>query len=132
MLDKITNINLIESRELRDNIYKIYDDVLDLLCTCDSFTKARPLVNKLLHNYVLGIGKPISICDSSVYSNHTFGKCDFMTVELLIDYRVTYGYKPYQSLDKPIHLGFLLYEEDVIQHMRNKKIENILWDSEKK
>ena len=131
MLDKVTNINLIKSKKLRDNINQIYDDVLDLLSTCDNFVEAKPLVNKLLYNYVLGIGKPISICDSVVYVNHTLGKCDFMTVELLIDYRVTYGYKPYQPLDKPLHVGFLLYAEDVVQHMRNKKIENILWDSEK-
>lgn len=124
MIDKIENINLIKSEELRNNIYNLYDDVIDILIRSDNFSKGEDLVRKLLYNYVLGVGKPISICDSVVYAQ-LYGVDLALDIEMLVDYRVTYGYKPYQTLDKPIRLRFEIYEKDLVSLRRDKKLNEL-------
>ena len=123
MIDKISNLHLIKSSELRDNINKIYDEVSEIIANTESVEKAEPLIRKMLYNHVLGIGKPISICDSVVYHNSLL---NHISVELLIDYRVTCGYKPYQKLDNSIELGFIIYRSDAISYIRDKKIDSII------
>lgn len=75
----------------------------------------------IIYNYVLGMNRPICICDGSAYYNAVF---DRYNVELLIDYRVTHGYKPYQSLDRPIHIYLTISR----QIARDRKLNTILND----
>ncbi len=118
----MNNIELIESEELRGNLLKIKDGVIDIISRdSNRFTRDTNLVNKInkyLYNHVIGIESPIAICDSGAWINPDMN----YIIELVVDYRVTSGYKPFQNLDKDIHLTF---EVSKIE-LRNNKINKIL------
>ena len=122
-MDKIENINLIKSDELKSNILKMYDDVVNILVRA-GLGKGEEIVRKLLYDYVLGVGKPISICDGMVTTSHS-SSGSFLDIEVLVDYRVTYGYEPYQALDKPINLRFVIHDRDLVSLGRDSKLKEL-------
>ncbi len=124
----IENLDKIRHPDLRKNIIQLRNDIIEIIIDKGGFTNddiiTKNHINRRLHEYVLGIDAPISICDSHCY---TYKKIDYKTtntfcVELAVDYRVTYGYTPYQTLDKPIQLSFKIFESDI----RDYKLKQIL------
>lgn len=124
MIDKIENLYLIDSIELRSDICKIYDDVIEVLSKYNDILKAKNEVNSLLYCYVMSVGKPCAIADSSIEYTGT-GLYEMFIINLLVNYQVTYGYKPYQELDKPIKLCFYIRQNDLISYKRDKKLNQI-------
>ena len=66
----------------------------------------------IIRDHILGINRPMCIVDGAVYA---LGK-DLYQIEILVDYRITYGYKPNQSLDKGIHLFCQVSKEILRDH----------------
>lgn len=124
----IQNLDKIEHPELRDNILKLRNDVIESFAKEGFDTNGKlsaghqrgdikNIINKLLYKYVIGVGVPITISDSFCDTSTT-GFC----IELCVDYRVTYGYKPYQTLDNPIHLFFKIDKSDIRDHKLNNTL----------
>jgi|ERR1035437_3107793 hypothetical protein len=104
----------IQSQDLRNDIIILYDELSDVV---DKHIFTKFSCRQIITNYVLGIGRPLCICDGTADLIR-----DGISVELLVDYQVTYGYKPYQSLDKPIHIYFRIDKNSI----RNRKLDKIL------
>lgn len=66
----------------------------------------------IIRDHILGINRPMCIVDGAVYA---LGK-DLYQIEILVDYQITYGYKPNQSLDKGIHLFCQVSKEILRDH----------------
>lgn len=123
----ISNIEKIDNEELRNNIRQIRSDVIDLIQSEEHISTKKEIVskvNKLLNGYVMGVGKagksiPISICDHGIY---IMDDRDGYKISLLVNYQITWGYKPYQELDKSIQLDFDVTQSEI----RNEKIFKIL------
>jgi hypothetical protein len=103
------NINKIESDELRKNLLKIEKEIIE-----SYISDGQKSFHKILTEWTIGIGKPISIADSE-YRIHDD------KIELLVNYQVTYGYIPYQRLESPIHL-FIKLDQESIRDYKLKEI----------
>ncbi len=126
MLDKIQNLHLIESEKLKSDINHIYDDVVEILCKYDDMSLARNEVDRLLYCYVMSVGKPCAIADSFTDVQHERpGLYETMIVNLVVNYQVTYGYKPYQDLDKSIKLCFMVTKPELIKYRREIKLDQL-------
>ena len=103
------NIEKIESPELISNLLQLEKEIIE------SYIKnGQKYFHKILTEWTIGIGKPITIADSESIIHD--GK-----IELLVNYQVTYGYEPYQRLESPIHLFIRIDQESI----RNYKIEEL-------
>jgi len=92
-------------------------DSLEKSSTWDSNNSFRfKQCDTIIRDHILGINRPICIVDGAVYA---LGK-DLYQIELLVDYRITYGYKPNQSLDKGIHLFCQVSKEIMRDHKINE------------
>ena len=118
------NLDLIKSEDLKNNITKLYNDTIELVIENNKYSGYKHfgnatshLINKLLYKHIMGVGVPISICNSDCvfFNNH-------YNIVLVIDYKVTSGYKPYQDLDKPITIEFKI-DESIL---RDRKIDKLL------
>lgn len=116
----IIGLDDISSPDLRYHITQIYKEMCDKAFSTSSFSERN--LNDIIHHHVLGIdNRPICICDGKAYlSSGMFG--DQYDVELLIDYRVAHFYKPYQPLDKPLHIYFTISKSII----RNNKLNELL------
>lgn len=124
----IENLDKIQHPDLKNNILQLRTDVIKIIIKEGGFTNrpdviTKDHINSRLYEYVLGIEAPISISDSHCTTSPTA-----FYVELGVDYKVTYGYKPYQTLDKPIHLFFKIDESE----LRDYKLNNLLDGRESK
>lgn len=128
----IENLDKISHPDLRNNIMQLRNDLIEIIIreggfsNQQSFTTTKNHINSRLYEYILGINAPISICDSYC---HTYQKIESLPeslnafcIELSVDYRITYGYKPYQTLDKPIQLFFKIVESDIREYKLNELI----------
>ena len=130
----INGIGILESKELRDDINNLYDKVVNTISLqnlhytqvglfASSANRPSPnyptknLIDKILYNHVLGVDAPICICDSS---SQLVGNDYYITI--MVDYKVTSGYKPYQNLEKPLTFKFIVNLETIRDH----KIDRIL------
>jgi len=108
----MVNINKILSDELKKDLLSLEEYVFS-----SDFENLGTLKNYLHTKYVLGCGDPICISDVGIT-----GKLDDFEVYLGVDYKVTYGYKPYQDLDEIIILNFIVNKET----KRDRKIKQII------
>ena len=113
-------LDQIEHPELKKNLQQLRLNLIDYVNVHGKSTTLLSEINSLIYNYVIGIGVPITICDGRCYEEYV-DKGDYY-VEIMVDYKVTSGYKPYQILDKPIHLSFSINQ----QIIRDLKLEKIL------
>jgi hypothetical protein len=116
----IENIDQIQSIELSNDIKSLCLELLKKSIEIDHIDRSRkaslnPLW-KIIQDHIMGVGHPICICDGGLYF-----KGDDIIAELLINYQVTYGYKPYQDLNNPIHIFFTINQSI----MRDLKIDKI-------
>ena len=109
-------LDQIEHPELKKNLQQLRLNLID----CVNGRSTVGEINSIIYNYVIGVGVPITICDGRCYEEYV-DKGDYY-VEIMVDYKVTSGYKPYQPLDKPIHLSFSINQ----QIIRDLKLEKIL------
>lgn len=118
----IDGIDLILNPDLKRNLLKIKEGVIEIIYQSgwDNATSNEDKINKFLYENVMGVGCPISICDGQCWLDHRNFEY-FYVISMLVDYRVTYGYKPYQELDKPINLSFTVSKSD----LRNRKLSKI-------
>lgn len=114
----IQGLDKIQSPKLQKDITQLYNELQDAILNEGGRVKS---ISTTIHSYVLGLNRPICICDGVVHYNTVFDRYD---IEVLVDYRVTHGYKPYQSLDKPLHIYFTISK----QIARDNKIKTILND----
>lgn len=109
---------LIESPELQKNLIDLVYDISSVI-TDISTDKDKLTVNKRLYNWVLGVGVPITICDYHVdYYTHT----QTYEIIVMVDYKVTSGYKPYQDLDNGITFSVMIDK----QFLRNLKLDQLV------
>lgn len=124
----MTNIDLIKNVDLKNNLISLKREIIEEYIKMHEINSIdmRDKIDKLIYNHVLGIGRPISICDGNCYLAWSDGEKGIhigtdLIVELIVDYRVTSGYKPYQPLDKLINLKFRIDR----QLIRDYKIDQI-------
>lgn len=102
-------MGFIQSPELRRDIKLLHDEMLNKIVELD-YKYDHIAYSNILNLYVMGINRPICISDGVVIfdnSDYTISGSRF-GVELFLDYQVTHGYKPYQKIDKMIHLYFII------------------------
>lgn len=112
----IENIHLIKHPQLVCDIKSLISELMDKIVELEYENSSS--LNRIIQNYVMGINRPICICDGRVFSTPG-GEFE---VELLVDYRVTYGYKPNQSIDDDIHL-YCTINKSII---RNKRLNELI------
>lgn len=108
----MNNFDKILSSKLKNDLLSLRDDVFNR-----DFDSLDNLENHLWSKYIMGCGGPICISDVE-----TTGNLDDFEVYLGIDYKVTYGYKPYQDLNEQLVLSFRVNKES----RRDKKIKLII------
>jgi hypothetical protein len=121
----INGIGILESKELRDDINNLYDKVFNTISLQNLhyglgrgiLSPTKNLIDRILYNHVLGVDAPICICDG----HSQFVGNDFY-ITIMVDYKVTSGYKPYQNLETPLKFKFIVNLETIRDH----KIDRIL------
>ena len=124
MICDINGLDLILSIDLKKNIILLKKEVVSFIIknnhgiNCNVVDLIKK-INEILYNYILGIERPITICD---------GRCGIVNnnimIKIYVDYKVTSGYVPYQDLEEPIKLVFTINKSII----RDEKINEILSD----
>lgn len=119
----IDNIEQIEHPQLVKDIKSLCLELSNVIVEItaheyESNTFKFKQCDAIMRDHILGINRPICIVDGAVY---TLDK-DLFQIELLVDYRITHGYKPNQSLDKGIHL-FCKVSKEI---MRDNKLDTLI------
>jgi hypothetical protein len=131
----IENLELIWSVDLKRNIILLKEEVYNFMSQNWNDTDLIKKVNGLLYYHVLGVGRPICICDGACkmggnvtsqniwaeWGYDDIGENDYK-IYLAIDYKVTSGYQPYQDLERPMKLSFLVNKSQI----REDKINQLL------
>lgn len=115
----ISNLDLIESVDLKNNLLQLRLNLIDMLSDPNlnwGHKDTEHKVNNFLYRNVIGVGYPISICQGGCWYEK-----DSYVIEFSVDYKVTYGYAPYQSLDAPISLKFRVNKSTI----RDRKLDKI-------
>jgi hypothetical protein len=120
----IENLELIWSVDLKRNIILLKEEVYNFMSQNWNDPDLIKKVNGLLYYHVLGVGRPICICDGACkmgWGYDDIGENDYK-IYLAIDYKVTSGYQPYQDLERPMKLSFLVNKSQI----REDKINQLL------
>ncbi len=115
----IKNLDKIHSPELRRDLIRLYHESHSYFIEGlpgDRIEVSQRGLNDMINKYVL-----ICICDGraryDILSNRYI-------IDILIDYCVTHGYKPYQPLDKAIELHLFISQESIRELKLNNLIKN--------
>ena len=121
------NIGLIKSELLKSNLLKLENEIYEIILEdVSAFGKTEKLkqdsiIKKILYNHVIGLGRPICICDSGTYNSFDQNNLlNSYVIELLIDYQIGYLYNI--EIKKSISLIIQINRETI----RDRQLEKIL------